>query len=59
MGVNIQAIKCPHCQEAVYTDTVGPNWTSIAAPTAPGWTVVMLTCMRCKRHLGTYTYPPK
>lgn len=39
--------------------SVGPNWTHVTSgvPTAPGWVVILLQCMKCQAALGAYSYP--
>jgi hypothetical protein len=56
MGTHLAAINCPNCG-TTYSGTNGPNYTPIAGPTAPGWTLVLLSCMGCQQILGPYTFP--
>lgn len=56
MGTHLSAIECPNCNTTIGTGN-GPNYTPIPAPTAPGWTVVVLSCMGCKQILGVYSFP--
>ena len=55
MGMNLVAFACPNCGQTMSTE-IGPNWTAVRAPTASGWTVVVLTCRECNQIIGTYTF---
>ena len=56
MGIQLTAIQCPNC-DTTYASGNGPNYTFVPAPTAPGWSVVLLSCMGCKQILGAYSFP--
>jgi hypothetical protein len=57
--MNLSQFKCPHCGQ-LQGEGIGPNTTVIDAPTAKGWTVIVLSCLNgtCLAPLGAYTYPP-
>ena len=56
--MNLMAFKCDSCGQSM-SATFPPNSTVINAPTAPGWSVVVLTCLniKCGKVLGSYTFP--
>lgn len=59
MTMRLTAFDCPHCGQTM-SETVGPNFTMLqGAPTAPGWQVVVLSCLNgmCKKPIGAYTFP--
>jgi hypothetical protein len=56
MGMALQFLTCPTCKQ-IMSSLVGPNWTVLPAPLAPGRSLVVLTCFKCNTVIGNYLVP--